>query len=91
MLGVVKLFPLAIGPPPTKVVYQKTVPAEAVAPNTKVPVPVLFPGVVLVIVGVVFTVIVTVFDVDGEPIKQGVALEVKIQITWSPLVNVVEE
>ncbi len=39
--------------------YQLIVPADAVAPRTTVPVPVLDPGVVPVIVGIVFTVAVT--------------------------------
>jgi hypothetical protein len=63
------------------VLYQKTVPpVEAVAPKTTVPAPVLEPGVEPVIVGVLFTVIVTVFDVAGDPNKQGAALEVKTQV-----------
>ena len=37
------------------------------------------------------TVIVTVFEVAGEPAKQGVAFEVSTQVTVLPLVNVVEE
>ena len=35
-----------------------------------------------------FTVIVIVFDVAGEPVKQGDAVEVISTVTISPLVNV---
>ena len=38
-----------------------------------------------------FTVIVTVFEVAGEPAKQGVAFDVSTQVTVFPFVNVVEE
>ena len=34
-----------------------------------------------------FTVIATVFDVAGLPVAQGVALDVKTQVTTSPLIN----
>jgi len=37
-----------------------------------------------------FTVIVSVFEVAGEPVKHGVAFEVRIQVTTSPLFNVDE-
>jgi hypothetical protein len=36
------------------------------------------------------TIIVTPFEVAGEPVKQGVAFEVISQVTTSPLTNVVE-
>ena len=42
--------------PPVNAVYQLTVPDDAVAPKTTVPVPQRLFGVVAVIVGIVFTV-----------------------------------
>jgi hypothetical protein len=38
-----------------------------------------------------FTVIVMAFDVAGDPVKQGVALEVITQVTTSPFTNPVLE
>lgn len=56
ILGVVKLVPVPKLDPPVEAVYQLIVPAEAVAPNTTVPVPHRLLGVVPVIVGTVFIV-----------------------------------
>ena len=39
-------------------------------------------------VKLVFTVIITEFDVAGEPVTHGVALEVKTQVTMSPFAKV---
>ena len=55
-MGVVKLVPVAKALPPVDAANQEIVPAEAVAPNTTVPEPILEPGAVLVIVGFAFTV-----------------------------------
>jgi hypothetical protein len=54
--GVVKLVPVNILDPPVKVVYQFTVPEDAVAPRTTVPFPQRLLGVVDVIVGIALTV-----------------------------------
>lgn len=70
MLGVVKLVPVAVAAPPVEAVYQFTVPALAVAPNVTVPVPHVLPGVVPVMVGIVFTVITTALLVAEEVDKQ---------------------
>ena len=59
MLGVVKDVPVPSDEPPVEAAYQFIVPAEAVAPNATVPVPHTEPGVVPVMVGIVFTVAVT--------------------------------
>ena len=59
MLGVVNDVPVPRDEPPDEAAYQFIVPAEAVAPNVTVPVPHLEPGVVPVMVGIVFTVAVT--------------------------------
>jgi hypothetical protein len=59
MLGVVKEVPVPSDAPPVEAVYQSIVPAEAVAPNTTVPVPHREPGVVPVIVGIAFIVATT--------------------------------
>ena len=59
MEGVVKLVPVPIEDPPEDAANQFKVPAEAVAPNTTVPVPQVKPGVVPVMVGIGFTVPVT--------------------------------
>ena len=58
--GVVKLFPVDNAVPPDGVANQEIVPHEAVAERFTVPVPVLAPGVVLVMVGVALTVIAAV-------------------------------
>jgi hypothetical protein len=84
MDGVVKEVPVPNDEPPVDAAYQLIVPAEAVAPNVTVPVPQREPGVVPVIVGMAFTVMVTVLDVAGLPILQ-VRLDVIITYTWSPL------
>ena len=57
--GVVKLVPVPKEEPPVDAANQFKVPAEAVAPNTTVPVPQVEPGVVDVMVGTGFTVPVT--------------------------------
>jgi len=54
MVGVVKLVPVPNEEPPVEDAYQLMVPTEAVAPRSTVPVPILEPGVVLVIVGIEF-------------------------------------
>ena len=59
MLGVVNDVPVPRDEPPDDAAYQLIVPDEAVAPNVTVPVPHLEPGVVPVMVGIVFTVAVT--------------------------------
>ena len=59
MLGVVNDVPVPSDEPPDEAAYQLIVPAEAVAPNVTVPDPHLEPGVVPVMVGIVFTVAVT--------------------------------
>ena len=56
ILGVVKLVPVPILVPPVGVAYQLIFPADAVAPNVSVPAKQRFPGVVPVIVGILFTV-----------------------------------
>lgn len=59
MVGVVKLVPVPNEEPPVEDAYQLMVPTEAVAPRSTVPVPILEPGVVLVIVGIELMVAVT--------------------------------
>ncbi len=76
MLGVVKLVPVPKLAPPVAAAYQLTVPADAVAPNITVPVPQTLPGVVPVIVGMVFTVMVIPVLVTGLPERHGEALDV---------------
>jgi hypothetical protein len=66
-LGVVKEVPVPSNVPADNASYQEIVPALAVAPNVKVPVPHLLAGVVPVIVGVVFTVAITA--VRGEEVQ----------------------
>jgi hypothetical protein len=61
--GVVQLVPVPNAVPPVLAENQEIIPAEAVAPKVTVPEPFLEPGVVLVIVGVAFTVIVAVLFV----------------------------
>ena len=56
MLGVVKLVPVPRLAPPVDAAYQLMVPAEAVAPRVTVPVPQILPGVIVVMVGMAFTV-----------------------------------
>ena len=57
--GVVTGEPVPINEPPVEASYQFNVPAEAVAAKETVPVPQREPGVVPVMVGVVFTVAIT--------------------------------
>ena len=59
MLGVVNEVPVPNEVPPVEAAYQLIVPAEAVAPRSTVPSPQREPGVVPVIVGIVFTVAIT--------------------------------
>ena len=59
MVGVVNVVPVPRLVPPVAAAYQLIVPADAEAPNVTVPVPQRLPGVVAVIVGIVFTVAVT--------------------------------
>jgi hypothetical protein len=67
ILGVVKEVPVPSDTPPVEAAYQLIVPAEAVAPNTTVPVPHREPGVVPVIVGLVFIKIDNVSDTGPIP------------------------
>ena len=67
MVGVVKLVPVANEIPPVAFANQLMVPAEAVAPNVTVPVPQREAGVVEVMVGIVFTVMVTAVLVELHP------------------------
>jgi hypothetical protein len=59
MLGVVNEVPVPWLVPPEEAVYQFSIPALAVAPKVTIPVPQRESGVVLVILGVTFTVAVT--------------------------------
>ena len=59
MTGVVKLVPIPKLEPPVAAAYQLIVPADAIAPSITVPLPQTLPGVVPVIVGIVFTVATT--------------------------------
>ena len=52
--GVVKELPVAIIDPPDDALYQFTIPALAVAPRFTVPAPQTDPGVVPVIVGILY-------------------------------------
>jgi hypothetical protein len=87
MDGVVKEVPVPNDEPPVDAAYQLIVPAEAVAPNVTVPVPQREPGVVPVMVGMVLTVMVTIFEVAGLPVVQ-VAFEVSTQVTASVFTGV---
>ena len=70
MVGVVKFVPVPTGELPITAVYQLIVPADAMAPKVTVPKPHRAPGVVAVIVGVVFTVAVTaVLPVAVHPLS----------------------
>jgi hypothetical protein len=67
--GVVKLVPVPNDDPPLDAAYQLIVPAEAVAPKLRVPVPHLDAGVVPVMVGISFIVAVTeVLDAVVQPL-----------------------
>ena len=70
MLGVVKLVPVPSEEPPVSAAYQLIVPADAVASRLTVPVPQRDAGVVPVIVGIVFIVILNVLEsaTQGEPL-----------------------
>ena len=73
MLGVVKLAPVPKLAPPVAAAYQLIVPAEAVALRMTVPFPQTLPGVVPVIEGIGFTVIVILLLVTGgDPAQSGV-------------------
>ena len=82
MLGVVNDVPVPSDEPPDEAAYQLIVPADAVAPKLKVPVPQREAGVVPVIVGLALTVMVTVFEVAGLPVAHA-AFEVRTQVTAS--------
>lgn len=56
IVGVVNVFPLARAVPPVVLLYQDTVPAEAVACSVREPLPHLVAEIVDVIVGVAVTV-----------------------------------
>ncbi len=58
-LGVVKLVPIPIVPPPVEAEYQLMVPALAVAPKLTVPLPQCMPSIVPVMVGIGLMVAVT--------------------------------
>ena len=68
MLGVVNDAPVPNDVPPVAALYQLIVPALAVAPNTTVPVPHIAAGVLAVMVGMVFTITVTIIDVSLHPL-----------------------
>ena len=59
ILGVVNDVPVEILVPPVAALYQLIVPELAVAPNSTVPVPQRFAGVLAVMVGIAFTVAAT--------------------------------
>ena len=63
-------MPVANEAPPLDTAYQLTVPALDVAPKTTKPGPQVLPGVVLVMVGIVFTVAATnSLGLDVQPFK----------------------
>ncbi len=68
MLGVVNDAPVSNDVPPIDVEYQLILPVLAVAPNTTVPVPQRFAGVLAVMVGMVFTITATDVDVSLHPL-----------------------
>ena len=66
--GVVNVVPVPSDDPPVEAAYQLIVPAEAVASRETVPVLQRLAGVVLVIVGIAFTVAITaVLEVVVHP------------------------
>ena len=67
MLGVVNDVPVPKLAPPDEAAYQFKVPALAVAPSTTVPASQRLPGVVEVIVGVMFTVATTAVRAEVQP------------------------
>ena len=67
--GVVNVVPVPREAPPVEAAYQLMVPAEAVAPSATVPVLQRLAAVVLVIVGIAFTVAITaVLEVVVHPL-----------------------
>lgn len=80
MLGVVKDVPVPIDEPPVEAVYQLIVPADAVAPSVTIPGPQREFGVVPVMVGKGFTVIVITLEVTGLGIAH-TAFDVIMQVT----------
>ena len=69
ILGVVNVVPVPSEEPPVAAAYQLIVPALALAPNATVPAPHMELGVVLEMVGTVFTVAVTaVLDPVVQPL-----------------------
>ena len=69
MDGVVNVVPVPSDDPPVEAAYQLIVPAEAVASRETVPVLQRLAGVVLVIVGIAFTVAITaVLEVVVHPL-----------------------
>jgi hypothetical protein len=54
--------------PPVEAAYQFNVPALAVAPNATVPAPQRLPGVIVLTVGVVFTVATTADLTEVQPV-----------------------
>ena len=69
MDGVVKLVPVCNNDPPVELLYQLMVPLLALAPKATVPASHLDNGVVLVIVGAVFTVAtIAVLDDEVHPL-----------------------
>ena len=88
MTGVMKLVPVPRLDPPVAAAYQFIVPADAVAPSVTVPVPQTLPGVVLVIVGIGFTIVVILLLKAGLLVAHGVISDVMERLTTSPLFNV---
>ena len=96
--GVVKGLPLPKNDPPELASYQFNVPALPVAESTTVPASHRLPGVVEVIEGVVFTVIVTLFwlvQVAASVtrtvyvvVEAGVAVGLKIIVLLKPAAGV---
>ncbi len=69
MDAVVKLVPVCNDDPPVELLYQLIVPLLALAPKVTIPASHLDNGVVLVIVGVVFTVAtIAVLDDEVQPL-----------------------
>jgi hypothetical protein len=68
MLGVVNDVPVPNEEPPVDAAYQFSVPALAVAPKATVPASHLFPGVVVLTDGVVFTVATTALLTEVHPV-----------------------
>jgi hypothetical protein len=66
--GVVKLVPVANEEPPVEAAYQFKIPALAVAPKATVPASQRLPGVVVLTVGVVFTVAMTADRAEVHPV-----------------------